>query len=238
MEHALTERTAAALFVVSHHTVQHGQLSLREFMRIAHSHGVPVIIDGAAEAFLVRQFLEMGADVVVFSDQKHLCGYTAGVLAGRRALIEAAALQGQGIGRAMKPTKEGVVSVIATMEWLEHLDLAPWEAEVNARTDKVVAALQGIPGITAYAEPDITGNPQTRAKIIVDPKVVGKTAAEVCEELMAGRPSIHPRAHHVDEGFFYIDPIELRDQEVPIVCERLRAILTMAQVKTAEAQSK
>ncbi len=230
MARAITANTAAAVFVLSHHTVQHNQLSFAEFVDIAASHGVPVIVDGAAEAFLARELLEQGAAAVVFSDQKHLNGFTAGVVAGSRALIDATARQGMGLGRAMKPTKEGIVSVIATMEWLRTFDRDAYAADMDAKSDSVVAAMAAIPGVAAIAEPDITGNPQTRAKIIVDPDVAGTTAETVCEALKAGTPSIHPRAHHVDEGFFYIDPVELRLSEVPTVIARLQEILESAKI--------
>ena len=51
MARAINANTAAAVFVLSHHTVQHNQLSFAEFVAIADAHGVPVIVDGAAEAF-------------------------------------------------------------------------------------------------------------------------------------------------------------------------------------------
>ncbi len=233
MARAITANTAAAVYVLSHHTVQHGQLSFAEFVAVADAHGVPVIVDGAAEAFLARELLEQGAAAVVFSDQKHLNGFTAGVIAGRRALIDAAARQSMGLGRAMKPTKEGVVSVIATMEWLRTFDRDAYAAGMDEKTDMVVAAMAGVPGVTAISEPDITGNPQTRAKLIVDPDVTGTTAEEVCDALKAGTPSIHPRAHHVDEGFFYIDPVELRLSEAPAVITRLEEIFASARVPAA-----
>lgn len=233
MARAITANTAAAVFVLSHHTVQHGQLSFAEFVAVADAHGVPVIVDGAAEAFLARELLEQGAAAVVFSDQKHLNGFTAGVIAGSRALIDAAARQSMGLGRAMKPTKEGVVSVIATMEWLRTFDRDAYAADMDEKTDMVVAAMAGVPGVTAISEPDITGNPQTRAKLIVDPAVTGTTAKAVCDALKAGTPSIHPRAHHVDEGFFYIDPVELRLSEAPAVIARLEEIFASASVPAA-----
>ena len=83
-----------------------------------------------------------------------------GVIAGKRDLVAAAAMNGKGIGRAMKPSKEGVVSVIERMEWLADLDYAAWEAGQNAKVDVMVAALQGIPGVNVFAERDVTGNPQ------------------------------------------------------------------------------
>jgi uncharacterized pyridoxal phosphate-dependent enzyme len=49
LEAALTERTAAAVFVVSHHTVQYGCIPLAEFVATCHARGVPVVVDAAAE---------------------------------------------------------------------------------------------------------------------------------------------------------------------------------------------
>ena len=173
MEYAITEETAAALYVISHMTATSGQLSLPAFAEIAHRHNIPVIVDAAAGAFFAHRLLAEGADAVCFSGHKHLCGFTSGVIAGKRDLVAAAALQGTGIGRAMKPSKEGVVSVIERMEWLANLDYAAWEAGQNAKVDVMVAALQGIPGVNVFAERDVTGNPQTRTKIVVDPACRG-----------------------------------------------------------------
>ena len=78
---------------------------------------------------------------MVFSDQKHLNGFTAGVIAGNRDLIDATARQTMGLGRAMKPTKEGIVSVIATMEWLRTFDRDAYFADMDAKTDPVVDAM-------------------------------------------------------------------------------------------------
>ena len=191
MARAINANTAAAMFVLSHHTVQHNQLSFAEFVEIADAHGVPVIVDGAAEAFLARELLEQGASAVVFSDQKHLNGFTAGVVAGNRDLIAATARQTMGLGRAMKPTKEGIVSVIATMEWLRTFDRDAYFADMDAKTDPVVEAMAAVPGVTAISEPDITGNPQARAKIIVDPSCHGHHGGSGLRRV-EGRHAVHP----------------------------------------------
>ena len=46
---AITPQTAAAMYVVSHHTVQSGLIDLESFCRTCHEYNVPVIVDGAAE---------------------------------------------------------------------------------------------------------------------------------------------------------------------------------------------
>ncbi len=225
MEYAITDHTAAALYVVSHMTATSGQLSLPDFAEIAHRHNIPVIVDAAAGALFAHRLLAEGADAVCFSGHKHLCGFTSGVIAGKREIVEAAALNGKGIGRAMKPSKEGVVSVIERMEWLADLDYAAWEAEQNAKVDVMVAALQDIPGARVFAERDLTGNPQTRTKIVVDPEVAGMDAVAVCQAMEAGSPPIYVRDHYAEEGFLFIDPITLRPEDVPTVIARLQKIL-------------
>ena len=59
----INERTAAAVYVVSHHAVQYGQMELAEFCDVCHAHGVPVIVDAASE-YDLRGFLQKGADIV------------------------------------------------------------------------------------------------------------------------------------------------------------------------------
>jgi len=54
---AISERTAAALYVVSHHVVEYGLLPLKRFAEICHAKDIPVIVDAASE-YDLRGFLE------------------------------------------------------------------------------------------------------------------------------------------------------------------------------------
>src|SRR5215470_12445031 len=89
---AITERTAVAVYVISHHAVQYGQIDLVEFCTICRKRGVPVIVDAASE-YDLRGFLAKGADLVAYSAHKFLGGPTAGIVAGRKDLVRAAFLQ-------------------------------------------------------------------------------------------------------------------------------------------------
>ena len=104
----LTERSVAAVYVVSHHCVDYGQIALPAFVEICHERGVPVIVDAASE-YDLRGFLAAGADLVVYSAHKFLGGPTAGLVAGRKELVRAAYLQNHGIGRGMKVGKEEII---------------------------------------------------------------------------------------------------------------------------------
>ena len=48
--------TAAAVYVISHHAVQYGQIELAEFCDVCHERGVPVVVDAASE-YDLRGFL-------------------------------------------------------------------------------------------------------------------------------------------------------------------------------------
>ena len=73
LEGAIGPRTAAAVYVVSHHAVGFGQIALPEFCRICRAHGVPVIADVASE-YDLKGFLAAGADLAVYSAHKFLGG--------------------------------------------------------------------------------------------------------------------------------------------------------------------
>ena len=115
LRRALGPGTAAALFVVSHHTAQNGMIPLPDFCAICRQIGVPVIVDAAGEHD-PRGELGAGADLVIVSAHKNYGALTAGIVAGRRALVEACLLQDSGIGRPMKVGKEAIAGVIAALD--------------------------------------------------------------------------------------------------------------------------
>lgn len=224
---AINERTAAALYVVAHHTVQYGMLSLEEFCEICHARGVPVIVDAASE-YDLRSFLARGADIVVYSGHKFLSGPTSGIVTGRKDLVRAAYLQNRGVARAMKAGKESIAGTMAALEAWEKRDHAGIRRREEAALNLWKGALQGIPGIAAHIIPDPTANPLDRLQIFVSPES-RFTAAGLASALAAGSPPIIVRNHEVERGHFFLDPCNLHPGEAEIVAERLRAVLTAAE---------
>ena len=98
---------AAVIAVESHHTVQHGMVSLPDLIRVAHDADLPLIVDGAAQDQRLPELIATGADLVITSAHKFLCSTTAGIVAGRKALVDAVYLQNRGIGRGMKAEADG-----------------------------------------------------------------------------------------------------------------------------------
>jgi uncharacterized pyridoxal phosphate-dependent enzyme len=219
LENAINERTAAAIYVVSHHTVQFGMIPLKDFAAICRSRDVPVIVDAASEYDLTG-FLAQGADVVIYSGHKFLGGPTTGIVAGPKHLVRAAYHQNRGIGRGMKVGKESIVGVMAALEAWEHRDHAGIRARERAALDLWLAAFKSLPGITARTVPDPTDNPLDRLEVEVGPES-GFSAASLAAALAAGDPPIVVRNHEVERGHFFLDPCNLHPGEAEIVARQV-----------------
>ncbi len=217
---AITENTAAAVYVVSHHVVEYGQTLLANFIATAHAKGVPVIVDAASEYDLTG-FLAAGADVVLYSGHKFLGGPTSGIIAGSRALVRAAYLQNLGIGRGMKVGKEGIAGVIAALEAWENRDHAGIRARERKALDLWAKTLQGRPGIAARITPDPTGNPLDRLRIDIDPNIARITAWDLADRLAAGDPPIIVRDHEAEHNYLFLDPCNLHPDEETVVARRI-----------------
>ncbi|MCY1666711.1 aminotransferase class V-fold PLP-dependent enzyme [Rhizobium sp. SL86] len=227
MENAITERTAAAVYVVSHHVVDYGLLHLSEFVEIAHARGIPVIVDAASE-YDLRKFLATGADMALYSGHKFLGGPTSGIVAGRKDLVRNAFLQNMGIGRGMKVGKESIFGVMAALEAWETRDHEAVRARESAYLALWSEALKGRPGVTALIEPDPTANPLDRLRVIINPREAHTTAWDLAAALRAGSPPVIVRDHETEHNYFYLDPCNLHPGEEVVVAERLTAELDRA----------
>jgi D-glucosaminate-6-phosphate ammonia-lyase len=230
----ITERTAAAVYVVSHHVVQYGQIPLADFAAACHARGVPVIADLASE-YDLRGFLSAGADLAIYSAHKFLGGPTAGIIAGRKDFVRACFLQNMGIGRGMKVGKEGVAGTIAALEAWERRDHAGIRAAERSHLDLWVERFAKLAGIGATIVPDPTDNPLDRLMLAVDPERARITAWGLADALAAGDPPVIVRDHEVEHGFFYLDPCNLHPGEAEIVADRITAELDRARKRNAAA---
>lgn len=225
---AINERTAAAVFVVSHHVVDYAQIPLKTFADVCHARGVKVIVDAASE-YDLRKFLAEGADVVLYSGHKFLGGPTSGICAGDKDFVRNIYLQNRGIGRGMKVGKEGIAGVIAALEAWKLRDHDGIRARERAALDLWVETLEGRPGVTATVVPDPTDNPLDRLKVDIDPETARITAWDLASALAGGDRPIIVRDHEAEHGHFFLDPCNLHPDEESIVAERLVEELDRAQ---------
>src|SRR4029453_18915985 len=109
-----------ALMLLYKNNKKEGRIQDREFAELGRKHGVPTMNDAAADVPPVENFwkyTEMGFDLVTFSGGKGIRGpQSAGLLLGRKGLIEAARLNaspnGNTVGRGMKGNKEEVSGLL------------------------------------------------------------------------------------------------------------------------------
>jgi D-glucosaminate-6-phosphate ammonia-lyase len=228
LDGAINERTAAAVFVVSHHVVDYAQIPLKTFADVCHARGVKVIVDAASE-YDLRKFLADGADVVLYSGHKFLGGPTSGICAGSKDFIRNIYLQNRGIGRGMKVGKEGIAGVTAALEAWKTRDHDGIRARERAALDLWVETLHDRPGVKATIIPDPTDNPLDRLKVEIDPETARITAWDLASALARGDRPIIVRDHEAEHGLFYLDPCNLHPNEETIVAERLVEELERAQ---------
>jgi L-seryl-tRNA(Ser) seleniumtransferase len=227
LEQSITERTAAALYVVSHHVVDHGQLPLELFCEIAHQRQIPVIVDAASEYDLER-FLRAGADLVIYSGHKFLGGPTSGIVAGKKSVVRHAWLQNRGIGRGMKVGKESICGTIAALQTWKERDHHAIRVHENEALQFWCQGLQGCAGVAVTIEADPTGNPLDRCKIQIDPEMARISAWDLSKALASGKPSVIVRDHLAEKGYFYLDPCNLHEGQQQVVLRRILEELDIA----------
>jgi L-seryl-tRNA(Ser) seleniumtransferase len=222
LERAITERTAA---VAWHDTpnVGTGALPFETVVEIAHSRGVPVIVDAASTLPPVdhlRRWIRWGADLVIYSGGKGIRGpQDSGLLAGRKDLIEAARLQGTpfaAVGRGMKISKEAMVGLWVALElFLEADHEADFQAH-KAQIDTIAAGLAG----RADCRFEINANPRDWPAPIMRLWAVDNawSPQTVQRALLAGTPRIQLVAEF---GGLLIHTHCLQPGEEEIVIRRL-----------------
>ena len=106
LEAAISDHTAMMFFL--NKADPHGQIKRDEWIEVARAHNIPTMNDAAADVPPVgrlREYVDEGFDLVIFSGGKGLLGPQAsGLMLGRADLIEAARLAispRSGIGRSL-----------------------------------------------------------------------------------------------------------------------------------------
>jgi L-seryl-tRNA(Ser) seleniumtransferase len=206
-----------------------GKLKVEEFARLGKRLGVTTLNDAAADVPPVENFtryLRMGYDLVVFSGGKGLRGpQSAGLLLGRKDLIEAAALNNNphadSVGRTNKVGKEEIVAMWSALRQFLKQDHAAvwrdWEKRVQTITD-LVGTVKGVKS-EPFVPPIANHTPHLR----IAWNIPGLTPAEVARRLRDGEPRIEVRpiiGDALEVSVWMLEPGQER-----IVGERLRDAL-------------
>jgi uncharacterized pyridoxal phosphate-dependent enzyme len=222
---ALAHPDTACLLLVSSRLVRGEPIDLKQAVAEAHRRGVPAIIDGAAQDMRIDELTATEADLVLVSAHKYLAAPTAGLVIGRRHLVEAVRAQQKGIGRSMKPSKEAIVGVLAAIEERQWLDLPRWRETQDRKVADFVARANTLQGVTARSEPDPAGMPFARACLRIDGKRVGLDARALAHALKSAQPRIWVMEHRVADGELGFELVQITENEIETILQRLSALL-------------
>jgi len=220
IEDAISEHTAAILYVKSHHCVQKNMISVEEAWEIAQRRGVPLIVDAAAEED-IRKYVQV-SDLAIYSGSKAIEGPTSGIVGGKRCYIDWLKVQLHAIGRSMKVGKETTFGLLQALdEYMNKED----KSEQEKASLEVLMPLSNLPGIKVSVVQDEAGRAIYRGRVQIDSQAAGKSAKEVNDQLREGSIAIYTRDYGVRQGYFDIDPRPLQGDDIQVIATTIQQIV-------------
>jgi D-glucosaminate-6-phosphate ammonia-lyase len=227
LERAINEKTAMMLFYNNNNRA--GRIQDEEFAQLGKKHAIPTFNDAAADVPPVDNFWKytgMGFDLVAFSGGKGIRGpQSAGLLLGRKDLIEAARLNappnGNTVGRGMKVNKEEMLGMLVALELFLAKDHARENREFERRAEVIRSGASAVSGVKAEVFVPEIANHVPHVRISWDGANEG-TAAAAVNAMRDGEPSIAIRSegNGLVVGVWMMQPGEEK-----IVARRLRQVL-------------
>lgn len=227
LERAIGDKTAMMLFYNA--AAPPGPISDEEFVRLGKKHGIPTFNDAAADVPPVENFWKytgMGFDLVAFSGGKGIRGpQSAGLLLGRKDLIEAARLNappnGNTVGRGMKVNKEEMLAMLVALELFVRKDHALENREFERRAELIRSSVAAVPGVKAevFVPPVSNHVPHVRISWAGGDEAAATGAVKAMRD---GEPSIGIRS---EKDALVVGVWMMQPGEDKIVARRLRQVL-------------
>ena len=229
------DRTAAYYYTQT----PSADIPIKEFCELAHSLGVPAIIDAApnlTHPSIPPMVLDAGADLVILSGGKQLGSINnTGILLGKKDLIKLAHLNSypfDGIGRGAKMSREMIMGLLKTVELFVTEDRDVYYSEMLEESKKFATKLNDISGITAgtLGEPSLDPNVVPPSYIWVEVDAKKLSLKELFDGLMNGDPVIRP----LYEPYFLSTEVEnritfkieyLQPGDTDLIIERVKSLL-------------
>ncbi|ERK17390.1 L-seryl-tRNA(Sec) selenium transferase-related protein [Pantoea sp. AS-PWVM4] len=221
---AITPTTAALLYIKSHHCVQKSHFSVEQAAVVARKHGIPLIVDAAAEEDL-QCYYQMGADLVIYSGAKAIEGPTSGLVIGRTQYVEWVKRQSNGIGRAMKVGKEGILGLTQAIENYLSQEKTTG-AEMVEKMTPFIANLNTLKGVSARVVWDAAGRDIARAEIKFDEAQTGWATGELVQALKTGAIAIYFRGYKANEGIIEADVRSVSADQLHTIFTAIEALLS------------
>jgi uncharacterized pyridoxal phosphate-dependent enzyme len=234
LEKAINEKTALLWFL--HIQSDKGQINHEKWVEVAKAHGIPTMIDMAADVPPVEnlwRFNDLGFDLVCVSGGKAMRGpQSAGILMGKKHLIAAARLsmppRGSTIGRGMKVNKEEILGMYVALEKFVNQDHKKEWKMWEDRVAMIANAAKSVKGVLTETTVPELGNHTPTLAISWDAAKVNLTTKALQESLRNGNPSIEVMGN--GEHGVSITTWMLKPGEDKIVSARLKEELSKAAV--------
>lgn len=215
-------------------------LPLKSVLKVAHSYGVPVIVDAAAELppkDNLTKYYNMGSDLVLFSGGKMLGGLSnSGLMIGKKEIIDATYELGPTseemssigtkifIGRPMKISKETIVSTVVALENFLKFDENEWLKEIYQKA-KIIN--EKITSIDANLSVKIVNPKWYHPRPATVPRVEikfnnGMSAEEVSVKLKNYEIPIYT---YIDDNKLYVNPQCLTNQDLAVLIDGFSNVL-------------
>lgn len=238
LDAAIGPRTAMVLVLAGGRSAN-GPLSLKEIASAVKPHGIPILVDAAADELVVpNPYLSDGADMVAYSGGKCLRGpQCAGLLLGRKDLVQAAWVHSaphHGLGRGLKVGREEVMGMLAAVEAWKTRDHAAEQRLWTSWLEHIASRLTSVPGVTTRIEqPQGLSNRTPTLRVEWNEKHVPLTGDEMVTLLWEGEPRIAVSGAGSFLPFppdlspnISITPYQLEAGEERVIADRLHALLS------------
>ena len=231
LEEAITDKTAAIFIFYFEHKMDK-QVPVEVQVSIAGRHGIPVIVDAAAQLPLrenLHRFTrDWGVDAAIFSGGKGLCGpQSSGLVVGKKELVHRMISFGcpnNGIGRPMKVGKEEIMGLVKAVELYMQRDMEQEQLSFERQVQMVIDAFSEDSSVQVTQDfPSEAGQPMPRAKLTLVPGVFRVDAQDINEQLKQGNPGVLCAA---DSDSLLINPQTLQLGDIEIVIARLKQTLS------------
>ena len=228
LEAEINERTGLFAYSAECECMR-GSVPLNDLVPVLRKRKIPIVVDAAAELppiSNIKKYLDMGAEMAVFSGGKEIRGPQAsGLIVGKREFIDAChanCCPNYGIGRAMKISKETVAGLVAAVELFVRRDYTQQMRKWEEMTHHIYVSFNGRNDVNARigfpAEPGVQPANIPRAYI----KPLNMSAAALSAKLLEEPVPLYVDIHK-DEIVF--NPQCVEPDELGQVVNILRACL-------------
>lgn len=233
LRHAINPKTAMIYITTGPRSDTGQPLSVEVISEIAKPHGVPILVDAAAEDLtLPPVHLKRGATIVAYSGGKAICGpQCAGLMLGDKSILMSAwqaSSPHHGPGRDNKVGKEEMLGMLAAVEaWTTRNHPEEWKTWLSW-LDEISEKLVKIKGIsTEVTEPSGLNNHAPVLHISWNSDELHITGEEVAEEVARNKPRIAIGSRTRDgKTSINITPNQMRPGNAKVVADRLHGILS------------